>query len=127
MRKYVMKRVSSMFSQSTDGIKATCTLLTLVQSARMNGLQPDTYVTYLLDHLKELDNPDKAEDFLPWSGAIPEDIRLDPAEVAKAEAEVAKEAKTERAKKPARNHRLVKPDRHFRWFWMMELTLTISS
>ena len=93
MRKYVMKRVSSMFSQSTDGIKATCTLLTLVQSAMMNGLQPDAYVTYLLDHLKELDNPDKAEAFLPWSEAIPEDIRLDPAEVAKAEAEVAKESK----------------------------------
>ena len=93
MRKYVMKRVSSMFSQSTDGIKATCTLLTLVQSARMNGLQPDAYVTYLLDYLKELDNPDKAEDFLPWSEAIPEDIRLDPAEVAKAEAEIAKESK----------------------------------
>ena len=93
MRKYVMKRVSSMFSQSTDGIKATCTLLTLVQSARMNGLQPDAYVTYLLDHLRDLDDPNTAEGFLPWSEAIPEDVRLDPAEVAKAEAEIAKENK----------------------------------
>ncbi len=44
-RKAVMKRTSSMFSASVDGAKSMCVLLTIVQSARMNGISPDRYVT----------------------------------------------------------------------------------
>lgn len=96
MRKYVMKRVSSLFSASTEGMKATCVLLTLVQSARMNRLQPDAYVQYLLENLGSLKDRKLAKDYLPWSRSIPDRIRIDEEEYRKAEREVDEEMNTKR-------------------------------
>lgn len=93
MRKYVMKRVASMFSTSTKGIKSTCVLLTLVQSARMNRLQPDAYIQYLLENIEELKDKKLSKNYLPWSSSIPDKLKLDEEEYKQAEIEVEKELK----------------------------------
>ena len=94
MRKYVMKRVSSLFSQSTEGMNATCTLLSLVQTARMNHLQPDSYIQYLLQHLDDLKDERKAKEYLPWSKLIPNEIRLQNEDYKKAKEEIEKQMKS---------------------------------
>lgn len=94
MRKYVLKRVSSMFSQSTEGINATCTLLSFVQTEKMNHLQPDGYIQYLLQHLDDLKDERKAKEYLPWFKLIPNEIRLQNEDYKKAKEEVEKQMKS---------------------------------
>lgn len=94
MRKAVLKKVSSMFSTSTKGAEATCLILTVVQTARLNGLCPDRYVRYLLENHSELSDGRTAKKYLPWSKSIPDSVRF-----TKAETEQAKEAVEKNLKK----------------------------
>lgn len=87
MRKAVMKRVSSMFSASKDGAESTCRILTVVQTARLNGLSPDRYIQHLLEHFEDLNDDRTAAKHLPWSPSLPESIRFTGKEIEKAEAE----------------------------------------
>lgn len=87
MRKAVMKRASSMFSASKGGAESTCRLLTVVQTARLNGLSPDRYIQHLLEHFEDLDDDRRAAKHLPWSPSLPESIRFTRKEIEKAEAE----------------------------------------
>lgn len=99
MRKVVMRRVASMFSQSTEGMEAFCILLSLVQSARMNRLQPDAYIDHLLENLDVLKDDRTAEEFLPWSENIADEVKLTERQVREAAAETDKELKAEKEEK----------------------------
>lgn len=90
-RKAVLKRNSSMFSTSVDGAKSMCVLLTIVQSARVNGLSPDKYVTHLLRHLDDLSDERVAVGYLPWSKTMKETMSFTPEEIAKATKEAEEE------------------------------------
>lgn len=87
MRKAVMKRASSMFSASKGGAESTCRLLTVVQTARLNGLSPDRYIQHLLEHFEDLDDDRTAAKHLPWSSSLPGSIRFTEKEIEKAKAE----------------------------------------
>lgn len=94
MRKIVMKRVSSMFSTSIEGAKAMCTILSLVQSARMNNISPDKYITILLRNLDDLKDERVAVSYLPWSTELKNKISFTKEEIANAKEEVTKNFKT---------------------------------
>ncbi len=89
-RKAVMKRTSSMFSTSVEGAKAMCVLLTIVQSARVNGLSPDRYVTHLLRHIGDLADDRVAAGYLPWSKAMRETMSFTKEEIREAAKEAEK-------------------------------------
>lgn len=91
MRKVVMKRVSSLFSASSEGAKSMCVLLSLAQSARMNGLSPDGYIEYLLKNIDDLSDGRTAAKYMPWSKSLPSDIAFGEEEIEKAEKEVEKD------------------------------------
>lgn len=90
-RKAVLKRTSSMFSASTEGAESMCVILSLVQSAKMNDLSPDKYITYLLDHIDDLKDERVAVSYLPWSKSLKEKLSFTKEEIEKATKEVEEE------------------------------------
>ena len=65
-----------------EGAEATCIILTVFQTARLNGLYPDRYVKYLLEDYAELSDKRIAKMYFPWSKSIPDSVRLTKAEMA---------------------------------------------
>lgn len=93
VRKAVLKRASSLFSVSKEGAETTCIILTVVQSARMNGLSPEKYIEYVLNHHEDLKDPSLVSEYLPFSDSLPDDLRFTKEEKAKAEREINEENK----------------------------------
>lgn len=90
MRKVVMKRVASMFSTSKEGASSMCVILSLVQSARMNHISPDEYITTLLNNLDDLKDERIAVSYLPWSAELKKKMGFTKVEIEQAEKEVEK-------------------------------------
>ncbi len=90
MRKVVMKRVGSMFSTSVIGAESMCNILSLVQSARMNGISPDKYICILLENIDDLKDERVAIAYLPWSKTLKEKIGFTKEEIEEAERELSK-------------------------------------
>ncbi|MFC6169700.1 IS66 family transposase [Lapidilactobacillus mulanensis] len=70
MKSLVIGRKNWLFSTSQAGARSTAIWLTLVESAKVNGLNPRAYVTYLLKAMPQ--HPSFAdlaplEDYLPWN------------------------------------------------------------
>lgn len=91
MRKAVMKRVASLFSASTKGAEAMCVLLSLCQSALMNGLSPDAYIRHLLENIEDIGDGRSAKKYMPWSKSLPRELSFDPKERMRAAEEVEKD------------------------------------
>lgn len=94
MRNAVLKKVGSMFSTSTKGAEATCLILTVVQTARLNGLCPDRYVKYFLENYDELSDGRTAQKYLSWSKSMLNSLRFTKAETEQAKEAVEKNLKT---------------------------------
>lgn len=65
----VMGRKNWLFSASFDGAKATATLLSILETAKANGLNSRQYMQYLLKELPNLTTtktPELLEAYLPW-------------------------------------------------------------
>ena len=67
-----MGRKNWLFSQSFTGAKASGIILSLIETAKANGLDPEKYLKYLLQKLpnEESLNSDKLEAYLPWQEKI---------------------------------------------------------
>ena len=78
IKNFAIGRRNWLFSKSIKGAEASATVYSITETAILNGLKPYHYLTYLLEHMKDLTPfPTKAEllQLLPWSEAIPEDCR----------------------------------------------------
>ena len=71
-----MVKNASMFSVSEGGAGDTAVMLSVVQTAVLNGLNPMRYMEYVLTNYKDLSDPEKLGDFLPYSAKLPESVRL---------------------------------------------------
>lgn len=71
-KKFVIDRKNFLFCKSEKGAKTACILLTMIDLGYENGLEPRSYIEYLLNNVgkKEFRN------LLPWSGSIPPEIRI---------------------------------------------------
>lgn len=70
IRPLTVGRKNFMFSTSVAGAKANCVAYTLIETAKINGLNPFKYLTCLFEKLPNLDfyrKPELLEDYLPWS------------------------------------------------------------
>ncbi len=73
------------------GAKSMCVLLSLMQSARMNKLSPDSYITFLLRHFNDLKDERMAVSYLPWSEKMKGEAGLTKKEIDDATREVEKD------------------------------------
>lgn len=76
VRKVKMVKNASMFSKTEGGAGDTAVMLSVVQTAVLNGLNPMRYMEYVLTNYKDLSDPEKLGDFLPYSAKLPESVRL---------------------------------------------------
>jgi len=72
VKKLVIDRKNFLFSRTERGARASCVLMTLVDIASENWVDPRGYIEFLLDNREKL----PFEDLLPWSGKIPESIKI---------------------------------------------------
>ena len=67
-KKFVLDRKNFLFSKTENGASATCILLTIIDLAYENGVDPRAYLEYVLDNVRFKD----FEKLLPWSKEIKE-------------------------------------------------------
>lgn len=77
IKNFVIGRKNYLFCKSTHGAKASAMIYSIVETAKMNGLNPFYYLKYLLEELPntKLTCPDALDHLLPWSKALPEECR----------------------------------------------------
>lgn len=71
-KKFVLDRKNFLFCKSEKGAKTACILLTMIDLGYENGLEPRSYIEYLLNNIGKKD----FRNLLPWSGSIPPEIRI---------------------------------------------------
>lgn len=72
VKSLVMGRRNWLFSQSFAGAKASGIILSLIETAKRNGLDPEKYLKYLLEKLqneKDLES-NTLEAYLPWQKEV---------------------------------------------------------
>lgn len=70
MKSLVIGRKNWLFSTSPAGAEATAIWMTLIESAKVNNVDPRDYITYLLENISQLPEFAEAEDlvvYLPWN------------------------------------------------------------
>ena len=79
IKPFATARRAWLFADTPKGARANAVLYTLVESARINGLDVFAYLKYLLAEMPNNHHPEKPEiidDYLPWSEKLPEECRL---------------------------------------------------
>lgn len=74
----VMGRKNWLFSQSFEGAKSSAIILSLLETAKRNGLDSEKYLTYLLEKLPNEESFAKKaalEAYLPWSETVQADCK----------------------------------------------------
>ena len=77
IRPFAVHRKNWLFADSKEGAKANAVYYSLIESAKINNLNIEKYITYLLEELSQLDNPNDEkvlEKYLPWSNNLPKEI-----------------------------------------------------
>ena len=70
IRPIVVGRKNWLFCDTQAGANANATIFTLLETAKANGLNPETYLNHLLDILPErfANNPQaQVDDLMPWN------------------------------------------------------------
>lgn len=76
VKSFVMARRNFLFSSTARGARSSSVYLSLIESAKMNGLDPAKYLEYVLDRLSKDGLKDEViEELLPYSAKIPNDIK----------------------------------------------------
>ena len=60
-------RRSWLFAHNPHGARASANLYSLVNCARVNGLEPYAYMLHLFDELPKADSTETLEALLPWN------------------------------------------------------------
>ncbi|WP_445428834.1 IS66 family transposase [Alishewanella sp. HL-SH05] len=66
VKPFVIGRKAWLFANTTSGAKASAVLYSLVETAKINGLEPYDYLTTLFKALPNADTPDKLTKLLPF-------------------------------------------------------------
>lgn len=77
IRPFAVHRKNWLFADSVEGANANATMYSIIESAKVNNLNIEKYMKYLLEELPQLPNAndEKAlEKYLPWSETLPEEI-----------------------------------------------------
>lgn len=77
IKPFVIARKNFLFCKTAKGAKASATAFSIIESAKLNDLNPYEYLKYLFEQLPNIDwnDPFALEDYLPWSEPLPEICR----------------------------------------------------
>jgi len=67
IRPFVLGRGNWLFSKSPGGAESSCGMYTLIQTAKLNGLNPQEYLQALFEKAPEVSSPEGWEKLLPWN------------------------------------------------------------
>jgi transposase len=79
IRPFVIIRKNCLFADTPKGARASAVIYSITLTAAANGLKVYEYLTYLLKNLPNInfkEEPSLLNNFLPWSGQIPDECRL---------------------------------------------------
>ncbi len=77
IRPFAVHRKNWLFADSVEGAKANGVYYSLIESAKLNHLNINKYIKYLLKELSQIEGEKteaEIEKYLPWSKELPEDI-----------------------------------------------------
>lgn len=77
IRPFAVHRKNWLFADSVDGAKANAVFYSIIESAKLNNLNIEQYILYLLQELPQLENIyDKTAlaKYLPWSKDLPDNL-----------------------------------------------------
>lgn len=94
VKDFVMARKNFLFSYSEKGAKAAGTLMTVIRTARLNQVDPEKYIAYVLTQLGKTSQKN-IDSLLPWSESLPEELRSSKYEVPKSVVDSVKKDKYE--------------------------------
>lgn len=80
IKPFVIGRKNYLFCKSPHGAKASATIYSVIETAKMNNLNPFNYLKYLFEELPniKLTGPAALDHLLPWSETLPEECRRQP-------------------------------------------------
>jgi len=80
IKPFVIGRKNYLFSKSPKGAQASAKSYSIIETSKVNNLNPFLYLTYIFEQLPNVDctNPDVLDALLPWSDSIPDKIRVKP-------------------------------------------------
>ena len=71
IKPFTVGRKNWLFMGSPDGAKAGATLLSLIETAKLNTLNPEGYLRHVLSHNIDEENTDLLESLMPWNVVLP--------------------------------------------------------
>ena len=77
IRPFAVHRKNWLFADTVAGAKANAVIYSLIESAKVNNLNINKYIKYLLEVLPQIDGEqteEEIEKYLPWSKELPQDI-----------------------------------------------------
>lgn len=77
IRPFAVHRKNWLFAYSIEGAKTNAVMYSLIESAKVNNLNIEKYIRYLLEELPQLENAQDIkvlEKYLPWNKALPSDV-----------------------------------------------------
>lgn len=87
IRPFAIGRKNFLFSDTQRGAHASAAIYSIVTTAKMNGLNPRLYLEWLLETMPSTEDIEDAavlDQFLPWSGYVPDSCKLSPESAATA-------------------------------------------
>lgn len=75
IRPFVLGRKNWLFSGNPKGANSSCALYSLIETAKLNGLNPFDYLHYVFSKAPFIDGKQEWEELLPWN--LKEDITAD--------------------------------------------------
>ncbi len=78
IKPFVTGRKNWLFANTPRGAQASAITVSLIQTAKENGLEPRAYLQYLFEQLpqRDLSNAASWADCLPWSPTLPAHVRI---------------------------------------------------
>lgn len=78
IRPFCVGRRNWLFTNTVQGAQTSAALYSLIETAKLNNLNPYEYFNYLLSSLTEIDiNDEEALDnYMPWSKELPDNTYL---------------------------------------------------
>lgn len=77
IRPFAVHRKNWLFADSVEGANANAVMYSIIESAKINNLNIERYIRYLLEELPQLENitdEKEIERYLPWSKELPPEI-----------------------------------------------------
>ena len=73
IKPFVVGRKNWTFMGSPNGAKAGAVLYSLIETAKANGLNPEAYLRFVLEHKIDANNAELIESLMPWNVTLPSD------------------------------------------------------